>query len=101
MQQPIFPAPSIECCFSHPQVLLSLCQGYFPGFPILYDLLKVVRNRKNRPAKMNTTRSRRRNAFGLALFYILPFRLRDKAGNLEHQVCNECTHEVFAVPGIQ
>ena len=101
MKQSVLPAPPVECGFCHATLLLSLAQRYFSGFPLLHGLLKAVRNRKNRPAKMNTTRSRRRNALGLALFYILALTLRNETENLEHQIRDERAHEVFAVPGIQ
>ena len=65
------------------------------------DLVKILRQRQRRAAKLHTPRHSRRDALRLTAADILPLRLGHKGQDLQDQIGDKRPHQVASVPGIQ
>lgn len=77
------------------------CSGDLTLLPPLIAAVKVFRKRSRWPTEAHSFGLCRSNSLGLPLFDIGAFILRNKAQNLQNNITQKCSHQVFATAGIQ
>lgn len=78
--------PCHRRCPPHAAGSRRLLQGYLFRPPCPVDLVKILRQRQRRAAKLHTPRHSRRDALRLTAADILPLRLGHKGQDLQDQI---------------
>ena len=63
--------------------------------------MKIFRQGKRGPAKLNAPGLGRRNPLGLPLADVLPLVLSHEREDLQHQIGDEGSHQIFSLAGVQ
>lgn len=99
--QPVFPEAAVESSPAHPTLLCGFFKGYFFLLPSTDNLPEFIWHSYLRPAKPHSFGLGCGDPLSLPFTDVLPLALGHKAEDLQHQVSNEGTHQVFALTGIQ
>lgn len=85
----------------HPALLGRRCARDFPGLPPLINAMEVFGQRSGRPPEPDALCLCGGDALGLPLPDIGALALGHKGQHLQHDVAEECAHQVLAPAGVQ
>ena len=95
-----FSCLSVECPNRHIAGFRCLFQGYFLTAPCFVYLIEIIRQGQRWSAKFDALRFGSGNFLGLALFDICTLVFCHKGQHLQHNIGEECTHQIFASAGV-
>ena len=99
--QPVLPEAAVESSPAHPTLLCGFFKGDLFFLPLADNLGKLIRYGDLRSAKPDSFGLGSGDTLRLAFADVLPLALGYKAEDLQHQVRDEGSHQVFSLTGIQ
>ena len=78
----------------------GICTRHFAGAPLLVYTVEVFRQGTGRTSKADSLAFRCRNAFRLPLPDVGTLVFCHKGQHLQHNIGEECTHQIFASAGV-